>query len=88
MGIDGAVSFLGRAYRDTRQNPTLFRRAAGKGKVPIAPVILKEIQIGELSVERVPAAVIEGGSQSVLGMSFLARLKSFEIRNGALTIDW
>ena len=60
----------------------------GKGKVRIAPVILKEIQIGELSVERVPAAVIEGGGQSVLGMSFLARLKSFEIRNGALTIDW
>jgi clan AA aspartic protease (TIGR02281 family) len=57
------------------------------GPVRVAPVVLREIRIDDLSVERVPAAVIDGLAQSVLGMSFLARLKSFEISSGALTID-
>ena len=57
------------------------------GEVRIAPATLRQIQIDDLTVERVPAAVVERLGQSVLGMSFLARLKSFEIRSGVLTID-
>ena len=53
-----------------------------------APVMLREVRIGQLSVENVPAAVIENLDQSLLGMSFLKRLKSFEVREGALTISW
>jgi clan AA aspartic protease (TIGR02281 family) len=51
-------------------------------------VILREIRIEQLSIENVPAAVIENLDQSLLGMSFLKRLKSFEMREGALTISW
>ena len=58
------------------------------GAARFALVTLREIQIGHLSIGNVPAAVLENLDQSLLGMSFLTRLKSFEIRDGALTINW
>jgi aspartyl protease family protein len=58
------------------------------GRVRFAPVMLREVRIGQLSIENVSAAVIENLDQSLLGMSFLKRLKSFEMREGALTISW
>jgi len=58
------------------------------GRVRFAPVMLREIRIEQLAIENVPAAVIENLDQSLLGMSFLKRLKSFEMREGALTISW
>jgi aspartyl protease family protein len=58
------------------------------GPVHAAPVLLREIRIGELSIEKVQAAVIDSQGQSVLGMSFLGRLKGFEVRGQVLTIDW
>ncbi len=58
------------------------------GPVRFAPVNLREIRIEQLSIENVPAAVIENLDQSLLGMSFLKRLKSFEMREGALAINW
>jgi aspartyl protease family protein len=58
------------------------------GRVHFAPLMLREIRIEQLSIENVPAAVIENLDQSLLGMSFLKRLKSFEMREGALTISW
>jgi clan AA aspartic protease (TIGR02281 family) len=58
------------------------------GPVHSAPVLLREIRIGELSIEKVQAAVIDSQGQSVLGMSFLGRLKGFEMRGRVLTIDW
>jgi aspartyl protease family protein len=58
------------------------------GRVRFAPVMLREVRIEQLSIENVPAAVIENLDQSLLGMSFLKRLKSFEMREGTLTISW
>ena len=58
------------------------------GPTRFAPVMLREIRIEQLSIDNVPAAVIENLDQSLLGMSFLKRLKSFEMREGALTISW
>jgi len=58
------------------------------GRVRFASVMLREVRIEQLSIENVPAAVIENLDQSLLGMSFLKRLKSFEMREGALTISW
>ncbi len=58
------------------------------GRVRFAPVMLREVRIEPLSIENVPAAVIENLDQSLLGMSFLKRLKGFEMREGALTISW
>jgi clan AA aspartic protease (TIGR02281 family) len=54
----------------------------------MAPVILREIRIGQLSLYDVPAAVLENLHISLLGMSFLSRLQSYEMRDGKLTISW
>ena len=58
------------------------------GRIHFAPVVLREVRIEQLSIENVPAAVIENLDQSLLGMSFLRRLKSFEMREGTLTIGF
>jgi clan AA aspartic protease (TIGR02281 family) len=58
------------------------------GPVHAAPVLLREVRIGDLAIEKVEGAVIDSLGQSVLGMSFLGRLKGFEMRDRVLTIDW
>ena len=58
------------------------------GAARMAPVTLREIRVGQLSVYDVPAAVLENLNVSLLGMSFLARLQSYEMREGKLTITW
>jgi aspartyl protease family protein len=58
------------------------------GTVRVARVTLREVRIGQLSVYDVPAAVLENLNISLLGMSFLSRLQSYEMRNGKLTISW
>lgn len=60
----------------------------GNGRVPAAFVLLREIRIEQLSIAKVQAAVVDSLGQSVLGMSFLSRLKGFEMRDGILTIHW
>jgi aspartyl protease family protein len=60
----------------------------GNGSVRAALVLLRDIGIGGFSMPRVQAAVIDSMGQSVLGMSFLGRLKGFAMRDGVLTIDW
>jgi len=60
--------------------------ANGPARAAIA--VLREIRIDQLEVNNVQAAVIEKLPQSVIGMSFLSRLKGFEMQNGALTLTW
>ena len=60
----------------------------GNGPVHAAPVLLREIRIGDVAIEKVQGAVIDSLGQSVLGMSFLGPLKGFEMRDRVLTIDW
>jgi predicted aspartyl protease len=50
--------------------------------------MLREIRIEQLAIDNVPGAVIENLDQSLLGMTFLHRLKSFQMREGVLTISW
>jgi aspartyl protease family protein len=67
-------------------------RSAGintaNGTARMAPVTLREIRIGQLSLYDVPAAVLEHLNVSLLGMSFLSRLQGYEMRDGKLTITW
>lgn len=60
----------------------------GNGPVHAARATLREVRIGQLQVANVDAAVIETLKQSVLGMSFLRRLKGFEMHDGLLQLDW
>jgi aspartyl protease family protein len=71
------------------RNDLVFDRVVqtANGRVRAASVALREIRIEQVAIDNVPAAVMENLGQSVLGMSFLNRLKGFDIRQGALTIS-
>jgi len=56
------------------------------GTVPAATTVLREVRVGGISIGDVRAAIIPKAPQSVLGMSFLSRLKSFEMRQDRLTL--
>lgn len=64
------------------------RSLTANGWAREAPVTLREIRIEQLSIDDVPAAVSENLHVSLLGMSFLRRLKSFQMRENALTLSW
>ncbi len=59
------------------------------GTAPIARIILDEIVIDDLTVEAVEAAIVaKPMATSLLGMSFLARLDGYEVRDGRLVLRW
>ena len=64
------------------------RVQTANGEVKAAPVKLREIRLGQLSVDDVPAIVVENLQVSLLGQSFLRRLQSYQMRDGVLTITW
>jgi len=64
------------------------RTMTANGLAREAPVTLREIRVEQFSIDNVPAAVNENLRISLLGMTFLRRLKSFEMREGALTLSW
>ena len=64
------------------------RANTANGLVRMAPVVLREVRIDQLSIYDVPAAVLENLNVSLLGMSFLSRLQSYEMHDGHLTIAW
>ena len=53
-----------------------------------AEVRLNEIAVGPIVMRRVPALVAKPGalSESLLGMSFLERLKSYAVERGKLIL--
>ncbi|MFC6196833.1 TIGR02281 family clan AA aspartic protease [Ponticaulis profundi] len=57
------------------------------GETRGAFILLDEIKIGNVSVEKVEALVIESElKQSLLGMSFLGELHSYEVRKSSMII--
>ena len=64
------------------------RVQTASGEARAAPVQLREVRLGQLSVDEVPAIVVENLQVSLLGQSFLRRLQSYEMRDGVLTITW
>jgi len=93
--VDTGASTVALSPADARAaginpNALLFDKttATANGVVRVAPVLLREIRIEQLLIENVPAVVDANLNGSLLGMSFLSRLKSFEMREGALTFSW
>jgi clan AA aspartic protease (TIGR02281 family) len=64
------------------------RAQTANGPGRMALVTLREVRIGQLSLYDVPAAVMEHLPVSLLGMSFLGRLESWQMADGRLTITW
>jgi clan AA aspartic protease (TIGR02281 family) len=53
-----------------------------------APVVLREIRIGQLVIPDVNAIVMPNLNQSLLGQTFLNRLHSYQMQNNVLTLTW
>ncbi|MDP6706216.1 MAG: TIGR02281 family clan AA aspartic protease [Alphaproteobacteria bacterium] len=66
------------------------RMETANGSVRGAPVRLDSVEIGALRLADLPAIVNEGEMRgsSLLGISFLKRLKSYEVRDGELVLRW
>ena len=61
--------------------------ATATGMVWGAPVRLREVRVGPIRIANVAGSVTTGlVGESLLGMSFLERLESFEISGGTLTL--
>ena len=96
MLVDTGASFVALAEADARRigiDPSKLdyraRASTANGVVSVAPVVLKEIVVGDISVRGVQAAVFpEGKLQvSLLGMSFLSKISKFELDRGRLTLS-
>ena len=91
-GASDIVLTMGDAERLGLQPATLRftqRFATANGEVRGAPVVLREIRIGQFSQFDVPASVNEAPLRiSLLGMSFLERLNGYEVRDGRLVLRW
>jgi aspartyl protease family protein len=65
------------------------RFETANGTILGAPLLLPYFQIGDLELEDVRSSVILAPmSTSLLGMSFLSRLESFEVREEGLILRW
>ena len=63
------------------------KTANGYGRA--APIKLRDLRIDGIYIEDVEAIVNDAPmSISLLGMSFLSRLESYEVRNGYLILRW
>jgi len=58
------------------------------GRAYGAPVTLREVRVGQLDIDDVPAVVMQNLGFSLLGQTFLNRLESYQMRDGILTLTW
>lgn len=94
--VDTGATIVALTYEDARaagveprSSDFTHRVQTANGVARVAPVTLERLQIGDILVRRVEAAVIEPGKLKVtlLGNSFLSRLSRYEVRNGRLLME-
>jgi aspartyl protease family protein len=94
--IDTGATFLTLSPDDARaaglnlSDSDFSRRVnTANGVARIAPVVLREVDLKQISIINVDAAVVEAPmAASLLGMSFLSRLQGYEVRDGELVLRW
>lgn len=65
------------------------RTMTANGPARVARVMLDEISVGDITVRDVQAVVLERPMRvSLLGMSFLKKLKGFEVKGNELILRW
>ncbi len=78
-----------RAGLHVREHNFTARARTANGLVRTAPVVLRDLRIGSLTVRNVEALVNEGPlHQSLLGMDFLRRLDGYEVTGDKLILHW
>ena len=91
--VDTGATFVALSHEDAERagiylTPKDFTHSVGtaNGRARVASVSLGRVAIGDITVRDVQALVSEPGKlqTSLLGMSFLKRLSSFEMRSGTL----
>lgn len=96
MLVDTGATIVALRHEDAvaagfQPKPTDFtqRISSANGVVAGAPVRIKEIKVGAITVRNVDAIVMPPGRLgiSLLGMSFLKRLGGFEIQHGRLKLQ-
>ncbi len=67
-----------------------LRMETANGTVRAAPIRLDSVEIGPLRLDDLPAIVNEAemSGSSLLGIGFLGRLESYEVRGGELVLRW
>jgi len=92
---DTGASIIARTYEDARRaglSPASLdfsaRVSTANGIAKVAPVVLSRVRVGTITLRDVRAAVAEKGALDVnlLGMSFLGRLASFNLRGDELIL--
>jgi aspartyl protease family protein len=65
-----------------------YKVRTANGETLAAGIVIDEIEIGRVRAENVEAAVLEDDALDgiLLGMSFLGKLKRFEVENGSLVL--
>jgi aspartyl protease family protein len=93
MLVDTGASGIALSRADARRAglgisigmPNIVGQGAG-GAVKGEYVTLDRVSLGGASASAVPAVVLDGGGQSLLGQSFLGRFASVEIRGDRLVL--
>jgi aspartyl protease family protein len=95
MLVDTGASIVALTAEDAakagiRPGPAAYDRliSTANGTVMVAPTRIRELRVGDISVRDVEAVVLPPGrlGTSLLGMSFLRRLKGFDMAGGRLTL--
>jgi aspartyl protease family protein len=95
MVVDTGASIVSLSQEDAHRagfnlEPSKFtaKVLTANGVILAAPVMLKEIAIGDISVRNVAAVVMPKQALpiSLLGMSFLSRLSSYEVTGSKLIL--
>lgn len=94
--VDTGATMIALTYEDA-ERAGLFLKSSdftqavttANGVARVAPVTLDRVSIGDITVRNVPAAVAERGrlKTSLLGMTFLSCLSSFDMRSGILVLQ-
>lgn len=63
--------------------------STANGNIKAAPAKLDRVELGDITVFDVPALVLPDKvlSQNLLGVSFLSRLKRYEVANGKMVLE-
>jgi aspartyl protease family protein len=94
--VDTGASVLALPYEDAERLGFRLKASdftvpvnTANGRAKVAAVRVKEVRIGDVVVQDVAAAVSEPGALRItlLGMSFLKRLKSFQFYGDGMTLN-
>ena len=91
--VDTGASGIALSTADARRANVDFDRSefeivgeGASGAVKGQRVLLDSVKLGPERATQVPAVVLDGGDQSLLGQSFLDRFGSVEIRGDTMTL--